>query len=143
MSSTVTTEAIHKSVLVDFAPAEAFALFTARIASWWPVGTHSYAHEAVTNVVLEPQVGGRLYEVTNDGEQDWGRVVEWDPPHRFLLDWQIGEAAGTEVEVRFSPEGSGSRVELEHRGFGSADPRVRYAGGWDVVLALFVERAKG
>ena len=92
--------------------------------------------------MLEPQVGGRLYEVTDDGEQDWGRVLEWDPPHRFLLDWQIGEARGTEVEVRFSPEGPGARVELEHRGFSSGDPRERYSGGWDVVLAPFVESAQ-
>jgi hypothetical protein len=45
------------------------------------------------------------------------------------------------VEVRFSPEGPGTRVELEHRGFGATDPRDRYASGWDVVLAPFVEHA--
>jgi len=139
--STLTTDAIRKTVLVDFAPAEAFELFTARIASWWPVGTHSYGGYDVTDVVLEPRVGGRLYEVTDAGEQDWGRVLEWDPPRRFLLDWQIGEARGTEVEVCFSPEGPGTRVELEHRGFGGPDSRERYAGGWDVVLAPFVEQA--
>jgi hypothetical protein len=43
--------------------------------------------------------------------------------------------------VRFSPEGPGARVELEHRGFGGSDPRERYSGGWDVVLAPFVETA--
>ena len=85
--------------------------------------------------------GGRLYEVTDGGEQDWGRVLEWDPPHRFLLDWQIGEASGTDVEVRFSAEGPGSRVELEHRGFSTSDPRERYEDGWDVVLAPFAESA--
>ena len=140
-AETVTAEAIRKTVLVDFAPAEAFELFTAKVASWWPVRTHSYGGDEVTDVVLEPQVEGRLYEVTDGGEQDWGRVLEWDPPHRFLLDWQIGEARGTEVEVRFSPEGPGSRVELEHRGFSSGDPRERYGSGWDVVLAPFVEIA--
>jgi uncharacterized protein YndB with AHSA1/START domain len=139
--STIAPEAIRKTVLVDFAPAEAFELFTARSASWWPVGTHSYGGEAVKDVVLEPAVRGRLYEVTDAGEQDWGRVLEWEPPHRFLLDWQIGDAAGTEVEVRFSPEGPGTRVELEHRGFSAVDPRERYTSGWDVVLAPFVEAA--
>jgi len=140
--STIATEAIRKTVLVDFAPAEAFELFTAKLASWWPVRTHSYGGERVTDVILEPHVGGRLYEITDDGEQEWGKVLAWDPPNGFLLDWQIGEASGTEVEVRFSPEGPGSRVELEHRGFSSGDPRERYAGGWDAVLAPFVESAK-
>ena len=139
--STTVTEAIRKTVLVDFTPEEAFDLFTARIAAWWPVRTHSYGGEQVTNVVLEPRAGGRLYEVTEAGEQDWGTVLAWEPPGRLLLDWQIGGACGTEVEVTFVPEGPGSRVVLEHRGFGASGPRDRYSSGWDVVLAPFVETA--
>jgi len=137
--STTATDAIRKTVLVDFAPAEAFELFTDRIASWWPVGTHSYSGEDVTDVVLEPGVGGRLYEVTAAGEQDWGHVLEWEPPSRFLLAWQIRQ--GTEVEVRFLSEGPGTRVELEHRGFGAGEGRENYDRGWDIVLAPFVEQA--
>jgi hypothetical protein len=139
--STSTIEAVNRTVLVDFAPAEAFELFTAGIASWWPVGTHSYGGEAVTGIVFEPEVGGRVYEVTPAGEQDWANVRELDPPNGFVLEWLIGEAAGTEVEVRFTPEGQGARVELEHRGFGASDPRERYANGWDLVLAPYVEAA--
>ena len=140
--TTTMTEAIRKTVLVDFPPEEAFDLFTARIASWWPVRTHSYGGDDVKNVVLEPFVGGRLYEVTDAGEQDWGKILVWEPPGRLLLDWQIGEACGTEVEVTFAPEGPGSRVVLEHRGFGGDKPRDRYSGGWDVVLAPFVTASK-
>jgi len=135
------SEAIRKTVLVDFTPEEAFELFTARIASWWPVRTHSYGGDDVKNVVLEAGVGGRLYEVTADGEQDWGSVLAWEPPSRLLLDWQIGEARGTEVEVTFAPEGPGSRVVLEHRGFAADLPRGRYDDGWDTVLGTFVESA--
>jgi uncharacterized protein YndB with AHSA1/START domain len=134
-------DSIRKTVLVDFTPEEAFDLFTARIGSWWPVRTHSYGGDEVKDVVLEPHTGGRLYEVTAAGEQDWGSVLAWEPPHRLLLDWQIGEAQGTEVEVTFEPEGPGARVVLEHRGFSASDPRERYAGGWDVVLAPYVESA--
>ena len=81
--------------------------------------------------------------MTAEGEQDWGSVLAWEPPHRLLLDWQIGEARGTEVEVTFAPEGPGSRVVLEHRGFADADPRGRYDSGWDAVLAPFVDAASG
>ena len=140
--STMAIDSVRKTVLVDFTPAEAFELFTARIAAWWPVRTHSYGGDAVTNVVFEQGVGGRVYEVTEAGEQDWGRIKEWEPPHRFLLEWLIGEARGTEVEVRFSPEGPGARVELEHRGFGASDPRERYSDGWGVVLSSFSASAK-
>ena len=55
--STMTTEAIRKTVLVDFAPAEAFELFTTRVSPWWPTETHSYAHDKVTDVIFEPRVG--------------------------------------------------------------------------------------
>ena len=137
--STTTIEAVRKTVLVDFAPEEAFDLFTAGIASWWPVSSHSYGHDAVTNVVFEPRVGGRVYEVTAAGEQDWGTVRAFDPPSGFVLDWLIGQASGTEVEVRFTPEGKGSRVELEHRGFAISDARENYLSGWDIVLAPFAE----
>jgi uncharacterized protein YndB with AHSA1/START domain len=141
--STTATEAIRKTVLVDFAPAEAFELFTAGIATWWPVKTHSYGGDAVQNVVFEREVGGRLYEVTEQGEQDWGRVRSFDPPNGFLLEWLIGEACGTELEVTFAPEGPGARVVLEHRGFAASAPREGYAGGWDVVLGALVEHTRG
>ena len=148
MSSTVTTEAIRKTVLVDFAPAEAFELFTTRVSSWWPTRTHSYGGDKVKEVVFEPFVGGSLYEVTDEGRAQWGRITAWEPPHRLAMEWVLvkcGDGNGTEVEVRFTPEGPGTRVELEHRGWEhslDASARGNYDNGWDVVLAPYVERAK-
>jgi len=140
--STTVTPAIRKTVLVDVVPERAFELFTAGIASWWPTDSHSYDGDRVTDVVLEPRAGGRVYEVTEDGEQEWARVAEWEPPARFVLDWLIGDANGSVVTVTFAAEGPGTRVELVHDGFGASDPRERYESGWDVVLAPFVARAR-
>ena len=144
--SVVTTDAIRKTVLVDFAPAEAFELFTSRASSWWPTTTHSYAGDRVKEVVFEPRVGGSVYEVTDEGTALWARITAWEPPHRFVMDWLIGNCEGTEVEVRFSPEGPGARVELEHRGWESiedASGRDNYAGGWEFVLGKYAESANG
>ena len=134
--STMTTEAIRKTVLVDFAPAEAFELFTARIASWWPVGTHSYGGDAVKDVVLEPRSAAASTRSPTRASRTGRRVLAWEPPHRLLLDWQIGEARGTEVEVRFSPEGP-ARASSSSTAASSAarSARARYDSGWDVVLA--------
>jgi uncharacterized protein YndB with AHSA1/START domain len=140
--NTTVSEGIRKTVLVDFPPEQAFDLFTRRIAKWWPVHSHSYGGDEVTNVVFELEVGGRVYEVTDKGEQDWGRVLELEPPNRFLLEWLIGEACGTAVEVTFAPEGPGSRVLLEHRGFGASDPRDRYSSGWEFVLGRFASESR-
>ena len=140
--SVVQTETIRKEVLVDFEPSAAFELFTDGIAKWWPVRTHSYGGEKVTSVVFETHVGGRVYEVTPEGEQEWARVRELEPPNRFLLEWLIGSACGSEVEVTFAPEGPGTRVVLEHRGLEDAAARGNYDGGWDVVLAPFVDATR-
>ena len=61
------------------------------------------------------------------------------------LPWRPETAGPTEFEVTFTPEGEGTRVELEHRnweaaGDGAAEMRDRYDGGWDIVLAPLVER---
>ena len=135
MSATSTV--IRKTVLVDFPPEEAFDLFTTRINSWWPVQTHSYSGDTVRDVVFERSAGGRVYEVTDEGERDWARVREWEPPRRFLLDWLIG-GYGTEVEVTFAQEGPGSRLVLEHRGFAEPERRESYDSGWNAVLASFL-----
>jgi hypothetical protein len=44
--------------------------------------------------------------------------------------------------VRFTADGDGTRVDLEHRGWeraGAAAANVapRYSGGWDLVLARY------
>ena len=48
--------------------------------------------------------------------------------------------------MRFVPEGDGTRVELEHRGWErwgdeAAETRASYDSGWDTVLAPFVGAA--
>jgi hypothetical protein len=62
------------------------------------------------------------------------------------MEWLIGKVSGTEVEVRFSPEGPGARVELEHRGWERVpDARDEYQGyteGWGVVLAPYESASK-
>jgi uncharacterized protein YndB with AHSA1/START domain len=57
------------------------------------------------------------------------------------MSWHPGRplAVAQEVEVRFTPEGDGTRVDLEHRGWETlgveaADARASYEGGWRTVL---------
>lgn len=139
------TAPIHKTLLVPLPVEKAFALFTAGLDSWWPYETHSIGGEKVETAVLEERVGGRWYERHSDGEEhEWGTVTAWDPPSRFAVDWQVSpNVLGSEVEVRFTPEGDETRVELEHRGWEQCGPEARenYAGGWDYVLGKFAAAA--
>ena len=145
MSKTTMLEVVRKTVTVDCTVEEAFRVFTAEARSWWPVETHSI-NVQVDEIVFEPRIGGAVYELGANGEHGhWATVLEWDPPHRLVLAWNILERPGdlTEVEVRFVPDGAATRVELEHRGWehvevDGSEKRSNYDAGWDVVLGSYV-----
>lgn len=146
MSESLVIEVVRKVVTVDCAVEEAFRVFTDDALSWWPVATHSI-HETVREIVFEPGEGGEVYEVSTTGEKGhWATVTGWDPPARLVLAWNILERPGeqTEVEVRFTAEGDGTRVELEHRGWEAlaegAEKRAGYDTGWGYVLGKYVDR---
>ena len=147
MSDALVIEVVRKTVTVDCAVEEAFRVFTTDALSWWPVESHSI-HQAVSEIVFEPRTGGEVYEVAESGERGhWATVLEWDPPRRLVLAWNIlhREDEPTEVEVRFSPEAYGTRVDLEHRGWerlaqdGPAK-RGSYDTGWGFVLGKYLDR---
>jgi uncharacterized protein YndB with AHSA1/START domain len=130
---------VTKSIVVERPPEEAFRVYTEGIATWWPLETHAPSQKAET-VIIEPREGGRLYERTTDGEEvDWGEVLIWDPPHRLVHSWHLGRSVATEVELRFTPQGDGTLVELAHSGwerhgeYGAA-LRAQYDSGWDYVF---------
>ena len=146
MSSAQTAvEAVKKSLVVKCSPERAFEVFTREIGSWWPTHTHSIGGEKITEVVFEEQVGGRIFERHSDGgEGEWGRVFAWEPPTRFVMSWYPGKdaAEATELEIRFAPEGDGTRVDLEHRGWeilgkNATETRNNYDGGWGTVLGFY------
>ena len=91
-----------------------------------------------------------LYERMSDGQEaTWGEVLVWDAPSRIVLTWHPGDedaSRATEIEVRFTPEGDGTRVDLEHRGWErlgeqAAEAQAGYDGGWEAVLATYAEAA--
>jgi uncharacterized protein YndB with AHSA1/START domain len=145
MPETVPLAPVVKSVHVRCGIEHAFDVFTAGIGTWWPLEQFSI-HGEQAQVVWEEQVGGEVYELSSSGEKaHWARVLAWEPPVRLVIAWHVSPDtdAPTEVEVRFSPEGDGTRVDLEHRrweqsGAGAAEQRAGYDRGWETVLGRFV-----
>ena len=139
-------EPVKKSVIVNAPVGLAFEVFTDRLWEWWPLATHSIGNEATEAARIEGRVGGRIYEIQNDGtEADWGVVSVWEPPHRLTMEWKVDpEAPGpTVIDVRFSEADGGTRVDLEHSqwerlGPAGAETRDGYDEGWDLVLGKFV-----
>jgi uncharacterized protein YndB with AHSA1/START domain len=140
--------AVRKSIVVNAPVERAFALFTEGIASWWPTLSHSIHGDEVETVVFEPREGGRVYERARNGEEaHWADVRAFEAPTRILLDWRVNpQRPATELEIRFVPEGDGTRVELVHSGWEAygetaAGGRDGYDSGWDVVLGRYADAA--
>jgi uncharacterized protein YndB with AHSA1/START domain len=145
---------VRKSIFVAAPPDHAFEVFTNGIGRWWPK-SHKIGQVDLERPVLEPKSGGRWYELGVDGSQcEVGKVLLWEPPARLILIWQLTAEFKfdpnlvTEVEVTFIPEGSGTRVDLEHRNLerlGESAETLREAvdapGGWGGLLELFAAAA--
>ncbi|MBI3769155.1 MAG: SRPBCC domain-containing protein [Deltaproteobacteria bacterium] len=136
---------IRKSIFVKRPVDRTFRIFTERIGSWWPLKEgFSFGGERAAEIVLEGREGGRFFERFADGEEfEIGVVTAYAPPDRVVFTWAPPQwDAPTEVEVRFSPEQDGTRVDLEHRGWERAGTRARdlhdrFSGGWERIVACF------
>ena len=140
------------------APLErAFRVFTQRLGRWWP-GDHHVGARPMADAVIEPRVGGRFYEVGDDGSEcEWGQVLAWEPPRRLVLAWQLqldwkfhpDLARASEVEVLFEALADGrTRVALTHSklerhgaGFAALAQAVASPGGWPSVIASYQSAA--
>jgi uncharacterized protein YndB with AHSA1/START domain len=146
---------VRRTITVPVSQQRAFEVFTSELGRWWP-REYSIGQSPMADFVLEPTIGGRWYEVGEDGKQcDSGRVTAFEPPARLALAWHLNgqfqfdpdPAHASEVEVRFVVEGpTQTRVEVEHRGFerhgadagavlGSVDSQT----GWTYCLELFAK----
>jgi uncharacterized protein YndB with AHSA1/START domain len=156
---TDTSTSVRASVVVEAPPERAFAVFTEDMVSWWSPD-HHILQAPLASMVLEPRVGGSVYDVGADGSEcHWGTVLAYEPPRRLVfawnitLQWQIetDPARASEVEVRFEPvPGNRTRVELEHRhldrhgeGWEGMRDAVGSSGGWPVGLRRFSRRLEG
>ena len=149
---------VRKTITVNAPQEHAFRVFTDGMDRWWP-REHHIGNSPMERIILEPHEGGRCYTMQQDGTPcDWGSVLAWEPPSRFVFAWRITTDwkyetdlwKSSEVEVRFIPESSDvTRVELEHRHLerhGAGAPGMRFAvdspNGWGRTLSLFVAEAE-
>jgi len=148
---------IQAGITVDVPPERAFDAFTAELGRWWPLA-YTYAGVDLDTAVVEPRVGGLWFERDRAGrETAWGEIRAWEPPSRLVLSFAVSpdrtpepEARASEVEIRFVPNGSGTRIELEHRDFekhgdGAQPLREGLASpqGWPLILADFARYLRG
>jgi uncharacterized protein YndB with AHSA1/START domain len=150
-----TDTSVRTEVVVEAPIQRAFKVFTEEMASWWNPDHHLLEGE-LQEMVVEPRVGGRIYDLGTDGtECTWARVLAYEPPHRFVFSWDISprwviesdHSKTSEVVITFIAEDDRrTRVELEHRhldrhgeGWGGERDSVGSPGGWPDGLRRFAE----
>jgi len=96
--------------------------------------------------VLEPEPGGQ-FTVNVQGAPVRGRFLRLDPPRLLLISWgyagsdRLPPGAST-VEIRLTPDGTGTRVDLEHRHLPAAE-KPGHGVGWVHYLARLAAAAIG
>jgi uncharacterized protein YndB with AHSA1/START domain len=113
-------EPIRQSVRVDCPIEEAFQLFSESFGEWWPLASYSISGDEADSCVIEPWIGGRIFERTRSGEEhDWGSVTVWNPPEHLRFTWDPGGAGDRNqtVDVEFRVDADGTRVTLIHTGW--------------------------
>jgi len=142
-------EPLRKQITVALEPGAAFELFTMGMSRWWPMATHSCFEAQAQRIEIEPRAGGHVVEHATDGRRaEWGRVLDWEPPHRFAMTWHPANDASkaTRLEVTFAAHGPQTLVTLVHSGWearGEEAPGIRgnYDKGWDATLARYAAAA--
>lgn len=131
------------TVAVD--PDTAFRIFTEEIDLWWKRGpAWRFDHGQGGTLRFEPGIGGRLVEVFDEARGKLykvGRVRVWERGARLVFEFRalaFEPGQTTEVEVRFEPVVGGTRVTLEHRGWGAfpAEHPVRHGLQGDAFVSM-------
>lgn len=123
MSKPTLEERVVVSTFVDVSPHAAFELFTREIDLWWKRSPrYRRMPGQAGKLSFEGEPPSQLIEHDGASTVVLGRVLAWEAGKRVAFEWHGGELTEhdqTEVDVRFEPQRSGTRVTLEHRGIGS------------------------
>jgi uncharacterized protein YndB with AHSA1/START domain len=139
------------NVVLELSREEAFDAFTRGFGDWWPRSTHSIGESRTKSVHFEARVGGRIYEVVDDGTRHmWGEVLECEAPKRLVFSWHPGrpEDKKQRIEVHFAADGNLTHVELVHYDWEvfaerAEEKREGYVMGWAHVFGeCFVRGAE-
>ncbi|MEJ2560045.1 MAG: SRPBCC domain-containing protein [Anaerolineae bacterium] len=134
---------------IEASPRRVFDALTKEISAWW--GAPYLVSEAAQDIVLEPELGGRFYEVWGENEGVlWATVtgIKWG--ERLELTGPIGMRGAVQAVVSFElePKGNATILRLSHQAVGEVtkETEENYDQGWqDLIgtrLKAFVETGK-
>ncbi len=145
---------IEQEVRIEASPSRVFEALTHDVAAWW--GAPYLVNQQATDIILEPRVGGRMYEVwgqTEGGEEGalWAVVTAIERNKQLTLSGPMGMSGAVSGIITYALEPAGksaTTLKLTHRAIGEVteETRQNYSGGWSDLLATrlkqFVETGK-
>jgi len=155
MNAPIIIAPVRKSVRVKAPVTRAFDVFTSGLSRGWPLD-HGVGKKPIAKVLMEPRLGGRWLEISEDGTKtSVATITLWEPPHRLVMVWQINAqwkpdvAMKSEVEVRFSADGpNATLVDLLHHKFetmgaeAGASMRHDVDRGWPGLIERYAQEAE-
>ncbi len=140
---------IEQEVTIDAPPARVFDALTKNLGAWW--GPPYLLGQSARDLIVEPTLGGRVYEDWGGGEGAlWGTVTSLKKLDHIEWTGRIGMGGAVIGVVSYTLEarGKGTLLKLSHRAAGEVtlDTERNYGGGWQDLLGsrlrAFVERGE-
>jgi uncharacterized protein YndB with AHSA1/START domain len=140
---------IAQEVKINADPGRVFEALTTQVASWW--GAPYLYSELAKDLILEPRIGGRFYEVWGDDDgRLWGIVTQIRRNEWLEITGSIGMDGAVQGVMCYElkAQGGGTVLSLTHKAIGHITTKTRsgYAFGWKDLfgtrLKAFVETGK-
>lgn len=140
---TLRTLHVEQEVFIQAAPAQVFAALTTTPAAWW--GAPYLITDNPKTIKLEPRVGGRFFEVSNDGGGYlWAVVTAFRPGAALELTGPLGmaNAVHSVLNLQVEAKDAGTIVKLSHRAMGEISPeqQANYNAGWQDLIGARLKR---
>ena len=141
---------VELEVALAATPAKVWSALVNETTKWWP---REFCVGQARDFIIEPKLGGRMYEDWGDGAGlMWAQVIGIDPPRSIDLIGHLTAAFGgpatTQFRIAIAGKGKGSVLTVSDTIFGnlSDDKCERTREGWailfDQALRKHVERSK-
>jgi len=142
---------IELEVSIAAPPARVWKALMEETGQWWP--REFFVGPSPKGFIIEPRVGGRMYEDWGNGAGlMWAQVIAYDPPNSIdllgHLTAQFGGPASTQFRIALSEKDKGTVLKLSDTVFGrlSDEKYNQTKEGWsyllDGALRKHVEGAK-
>jgi DNA-binding transcriptional ArsR family regulator/uncharacterized protein YndB with AHSA1/START domain len=140
---------IEQEVTIAAAPGRVFEALTHDVAAWW--GSPYLMAEAAQDIIFEPKLGGRFYEVWGEHEGVlYATVTGLKQAERLELTGPMGMGGAVHGLFSFelTPHRQGTLLRLSHKAFGEVteETQANYAQGWQDLLGVrlkaFVEKGE-